>query len=139
MDPSNGSFKFCRGAVEVGPGLTRSQFLESALAQDARVAVQNEPWCSWDLAERPDGAPQLCIRLSFHSDTLESIALSDTSIKERTWEDWSREEERRREERHAQWLRDVLGRRTTFAWGTVWSGYDEKGGFASIVIRYARS
>lgn len=138
MDASNGSFKFCSGAVEVGPDLTRSQFLESALARDAKIALQNEPWCSWDLTERPDGAPQLSVRLSFQAETLASVGLCDTSGKGRSWADWSREEERRREERHAQWLRDVLGRRTTFAWGTVWSGHDENGGSAVIVIRYSR-
>jgi hypothetical protein len=101
--------------------------------------VRNEPWCSWNLAERPDGAQQFLTRLQFHGETLTDMDLCDTSGSDRTWADWSRDEERRREERHALWLREVLHGRTMFSWGSVWSGYDEKGGRAAIVIRYARA
>jgi hypothetical protein len=139
MDPLTGSFKFAAGTVEVGPRLTRSQFLESAVAKEATIAVQNEPWCSWDLAERPDGGQQFATRLQFHGETLTNVDLCDTSGSDRTWPDWSRDQERRRERRHAQWLREVLDARTTFSWGTVWSGYDEKAGSAVIVIRYVRA
>jgi hypothetical protein len=139
MDPATGSFLFCGGAIEVGPCLTRSQFLESAVARGATISVRNEPWCSWVLAARPDGAQQFSTRLQFLGETLTDVDLCDTSGSDRTWGDWSREEERRREERHALWLREVLDGRTTFVWGRVWSGYDEKGGSAVIVIRYART
>jgi hypothetical protein len=68
---------------------------------------------------------------------LESIELFDVQDPlARTWDDWSLEKERKREERHALWLRETLGHAGTFPWGTVSSGYDERRGSAVIVVRY---
>lgn len=137
MDPTTGSLSFCCGAFEVGRKLTRSQFLVSGLAQGARINVRNEPWCSWNLDERPDSGPQLSAKLYFDGERLASVELCDTSGQDRGWNDGWREEERLREERHAAWVLDVLDGRTTFPWGTVWSGIDARVGSAVIVVRYA--
>jgi hypothetical protein len=53
-----------------------------------------------------------------------------------SWEDHSEEKEYRRKVLHDAWLAGSLGRRRRYPWGTVWSGYDERGGYSSIDVRY---
>ncbi len=137
MDRSKGTLTFLDGRLLVGPTLRRCAFLESPLAKDAKISVQNEPWCSWDLRESPREAPGFRVRLCFQGEHLRQIELCYASPAfGETWSDWSRSKERMREKSHKAWLDETVGAEREFAWGTVWSGYDDKTGYASIVVKY---
>lgn len=37
---------------------------------------------------------------------------------------------------HDDWLSRVLGSEREFSWGSVWSDYDDRGGFSEIAVMY---
>jgi hypothetical protein len=54
-----------------------------------------------------------------------------------SWSDWSREKEEKRKLLHDAALKRMLGPGPyELPWGTVWSGYDDKSGFSSVVVTY---
>jgi hypothetical protein len=52
-----------------------------------------------------------------------------------SWTDQSYEKELARKASHDAWLSQALPQ-PEVSWGSVWSGYDEKGGFSDIVVKY---
>jgi hypothetical protein len=53
-----------------------------------------------------------------------------------SWDDHSLAKEMDRKASHEKLLSACLGSKRTFPWGSVWSGYDERGGGSAIIIRY---
>ena len=52
------------------------------------------------------------------------------------WESWSEKEELQKKILLDNWLNAEIGFDRTFNWGEAWTGYDTKGGFSSISLRY---
>ena len=78
------------------------------------------------------------VSLGFNSGALEQISLSDTHPKYGTnWSSWSEERELVRAEQIGSWLADQGFAAGTYPWGSIWAGYDAKGGFGHAVVRYA--
>lgn len=53
-----------------------------------------------------------------------------------TWDNWTEEKERVKEQKFKEWVRDKLGHDGQFSWGQVFAGLDPKGGASSIFIKY---
>jgi hypothetical protein len=76
--------------------------------------------------------------LWFHREKLTRVSLSHSSPDDgRSWADWSKEKETRRERKHeeclAAWIPD---KRREFPWGKVWSGFDDRSAGSSIEVIY---
>jgi hypothetical protein len=54
-----------------------------------------------------------------------------------SWSDHSLQNEMARKASHDAWLSRAVSPQCNDSWGTIWSGYDEQGGFSQILIRYA--
>jgi hypothetical protein len=79
---------------------------------------------------------ELLVVLWFHGQRLTMISLMDADPRFGTsWTDQSYEKELARKASHDAWLSRALPQREV-SWGSVWSGYDEKGGFSDIVVKY---
>jgi hypothetical protein len=140
IDPETGAVSFEAPACRIQARLTRSIFAASALGAAASVAVANEPWCSWRLQGQYVSTLTFLVTLYFHGERLWMTELYATFPDETaSWDSWSLEQEMTRKSQHDGWLDKALGGRRDFDWGTVSSGYDEKGGFSAIWIKYARN
>lgn len=120
----------------LSPALSRSQFLASSDGTASTVFVKNEPWCSFRV-EVP--AEQVALALFFKAEVLESVRIVLTDQKFGTsWADWSEHKEMGRKAATDQWLlAHGLTPGKKYGWGSVWCGFDSKGGFSSAVIRYS--
>lgn len=139
IDPLSDVLVFDSPAITIRPDLTRQEFLEAPYSQHASDSVVNEPWHSWQLAgEYRSGMISFLVVLFFQGDRLNMVDLSnaDAAFGE-TWSEYSLEKEAQREASHNRWLSECIGKKRKFDWGTVWSGVDQRGGGASIVIRYS--
>jgi hypothetical protein len=139
FDASTGTLTFDQPPTVIAPSLTRDQFLGSALADGATTHIENEPYHSWKLngTFRCAGL-ELLVVLWFRGQQLIMVSLMDPDPRFGTsWADHSLEKEMARKASHDAWLSRALGPHRNVSWGSVWSGYDERGGFSDIVVKYA--
>jgi hypothetical protein len=73
----------------------------------------------------------------FHATQLDSVSF-DYDFNGDSWDNWSEEKEFKRVEKYNKWLTEQVGIRRQFQWGTAWALYDNKGGGASLGLRYKR-
>lgn len=131
VDPATGRFTLASGTV-LGPELTRSAFLASPEGRGATVFAQNEPWCSYRFVV--PGEPLVMV-VFFNGDALDalSLAVDDPSLGA-----WSKAGEMGRVNANDAWLAAHDIATGSRAWGSVWSGYDDKSGSGHVVIRFRR-
>jgi hypothetical protein len=133
--------------ISLGAGLRETALLD-ALAGKARPRVHNGVYRSYVLPPTTLSGRTFRPSVYFTDGLLTSVSL--TWVNPETeggsgWEDFSFERERSIAKEDAAWLSSFLpdvGSATStywFDWGTVWSGFDERGGFSSIVVRYGHS
>ncbi|MGL6074988.1 MAG: hypothetical protein ACRC8S_12585 [Fimbriiglobus sp.] len=139
FDASTGTLRFEQPPTVIAPSLTRDRFLVSSLADEARSHIANGTFHSWKLngTFRSSGLDLLVV-LWFHDQHLTMVSLMDPDPRFGTsWDDHSLENEMARKASHDVWLARALAPHRNFAWGSVLSGYDERGGFSNIVVKYA--
>ena len=139
FEASTGTLTFEQPPTVITPSLTRDQFLASSLADRATTHVENEPYHSWKLngTFRSAGL-ELLVVLWFRDQRLTMVSLMDPDPRFGTsWADRSRAKELARKASHDEWLSRSLTSHRNFSWGSVWSGYDDKGGFSDVRVRYA--
>ncbi len=135
----DGIVRLARG--ELGRETTRQAFLKMPLARDAELAIENGKYRTYRLA-RPQliDEREFAIDLYFEDERLKSIDLALLDPRFGTsWDDWSEASEKRRMAAHTKWLRGFLdgdGPGWKFAWGTIESNFDPRGGGSSIRIGY---
>jgi hypothetical protein len=138
LDRNTGILRFDQPPLEIAPSLSRSEFLDSSASDGARISVKNEPWCSWVLAGRWHAGASFAVLLQFCGEQLSAVHLENADpIYGTSWDNWSEEKQLQRKAAHDHWLLACIGSRRVFPWGKVWSGFDPKGGFSSIVIAYS--
>ena len=135
------------GIVELRPGLEEGSFL-AAVANDARPLVHNGAHRSYVLPKVSLGGREFRPSAYFSNGCITSVHLTwadPTTEGGSAWENHSFERERVIATEDAKWLATVLegkGSLTdsyTFAWGTVWSGLDQRGGFSLVALRYSEA
>jgi hypothetical protein len=137
--PTTGRLRTDAGE-EIGPGLTRADFLGSSLAGEAEHLIGSEPYSSWRIARHLDGLP-FRLGLYFQGDRLEMVVLAlDDPAFGSSWADWTRENETARKRAHDAWLGTVdpaIGEGRSVDWGSVQSVYDDHSAGSQIVLVYA--
>lgn len=123
----------------------RAAFLASPLAEGAREIDVQTGWRHYYLDAHAIGPSDFVVSLSFEYERFDGYHLaSNDPAFGRGWDDWSEAKEMARREANDRWLLGQLGppgskgRATLyeFAWGTVWSSFDPKGGSSSIGVRF---
>jgi hypothetical protein len=141
------------GRLHIGCGLTldasmTEASLHRALTGEVRPLVHNEAHRSYLLPKTTLHGRTFTPSIYFKDGKLTGAHLTwaDPEIKGGSpWEDFSFERERGIPKADAAWLEAAVGGvrspigRYTFDWGTIWSGFDERSGFSSVVIRYSQA
>jgi hypothetical protein len=97
-------------------------------------------WVWYQLPTFMDAGVTVAVALGFNLGTLEQITLSDVDPKYgSSWEDWSEKQEHLRAGAISAWLKDKGFPLGNYHWGTVWAGYDAKGGIGQGRVRFAPS
>ena len=142
INKKTGEIKFPGWEVSLSPSLTRERFLKSTLAEDAKVKVKNELYCSWNLIPTKwEDYKWWNIMVFFKDERLYQVnlAASDHEIGAR-WEDWSEELELRKKDYYTALLGRLLGfsgvEHHGLSWGSVKAVYDEKTGGSYIIVKY---
>ena len=135
------------GIVELRPRLEEGSFL-AAVADDVRPLVHNGAHRSYVLPKVTLEGREFRPSAYFSDGRITSVHLTwadPTTEGGSAWENHSLERERVIATEDAKWLATVLepkGSLTethTFAWGTVWSGLDQRAGFSLVALRYSES
>lgn len=139
FDASTGTLTFEHPLMVIAPTLTRDEFLGSSLAGGATTHVENEPYHSWKLnGTFRSTSLDLLVVLWFRGQQLTMVSLMNPDPRfGMSWAEHSLEKEMARKASHDAWLSRALGLQRAASWGSVWSGYDQLGGFSSIVVEYA--
>jgi hypothetical protein len=132
IDTGNGAMIFSGGSV--GPALTRDDFLASSLATDARAAVVNEPWITFEFWPEP----MVAASAVFKDSTIVELRfmIAETGDHEAPW---SEQHEIQRKSIHDEWLSAQLGSGPhNFPWGSIESDFDPRSLCSQIIVRYGR-
>lgn len=126
----------------------RETELLSALANEARPLVQNGIFRSYLLPPTTLSGRTFRPSVYFTDGKLTSVDLTwvDPEAQGRgAWEGFSFERERLIAKADAAWLSSYsnnvgsVSSTYWFNWGSIWSGFDERSGFSSIVVRYGHA
>jgi hypothetical protein len=141
IDPIPGTFSFDgHDAVVLGPKLSEDEFRQSSLGQPATPLVRNGEHTSWRLGRVHIARRELAVSCYFTRSVLRQVRLCVTDKRfGESWDDWTEQKELARKAEHDGWLDATLGTARQFAWGSVSSTYDAKGGGSSIVVTYQES
>ena len=136
IDPATGVLT--SGSVRIGPDTTKDSMLSAAAFRSGAYTNEADRWFAVELHPQRDGEFTFSLSLMFHGDHLHYLTLIHDDHRYGTsWSDWSRAKEEERRSSHDAWLQQKLGHVNRFwPWGEVWSGFDDKGGFSRIVLRY---
>lgn len=130
----------------VSPSLTEASFLNAA-GDRASPSVEHGSHRSYVLPPVSLQDRTYTPSLFFTDGTVSMVSLTwadPEKVSGDPWTNWSNERERAIATDDARWLSaslERLGSTTgtyTFDWGTAWSGFNERDGFASVGIRYGR-
>lgn len=124
-------------SLSIGRGLAEAAVLAAFPGQDLQREDMGTGWVWISLPRFQDGEVLVAISLGFNRGRLELISLTDADPRfGKSWDDWSEAQERLRGESIGRWLAGRGYPSGSYPWGTVWSGYDAKGGFGTASIRY---
>jgi hypothetical protein len=95
-------------------------------------------WIWYRLPPFTDGEVVVAMSLGFNSGLLERVTLTNADVTfGGSWNEWSEEKERLRAASIGAWLRSKGFAAGTYSWGSVWAGFDAKGGSGSASVEYA--
>jgi len=132
------------GPITLEPTLDETSLL-AALSDTAKPLVHNGPYRSYLLPKATVNGRDFRPSVYFTNGQLASVHLTYADPQTEggsPWESFSFERERAIARDDARWLAETLagaGSLTdtyTFRWGRIWSGFDERSGFSSIVVSY---
>lgn len=134
------------GGLKLEASLTEATLL-TAMANETKSLVHNGVHRSYLLPKTTLNGRKFRPSVYFSDGLITSIQLTwadPDSEGGSAWENFSFERERSIAKANAKWLAGMMGgvgsttATYTFPWGSIWSGLDERGGFACVFIRYDR-
>ena len=116
-----------------------SQIFQSFKQEEVKLLDLKNGWIHCQLENIKLQDKYFMFDLSFLDETLKSISFSfqSQSYKPSSWDDWSEKEELKKCALFENWLTIEVGVHRRFFWGEIGAYYDNKGGGASIVMRYS--
>ena len=127
--------------TELDAATSKKTFLQSADAQASSLFVSNPPYESYRLAQTYScKGHSFLVVVFFRNDLLTGLQLSIVASSDPTsWENWSEEHERRKNEQQVEMLVQVYGRHPAmFDWGSITSSYDSRSGESAMTVQFHR-
>jgi hypothetical protein len=138
FDATTGVLTFEEPSVTIAPWLTRDLFANSSMV--AHATTESDPngqFHKWRLVHCRSADLDFAVEITFEHQRLMMTILCDEDPRfGMSWADHSLEKELARKASHDAWLMRTLGPQREFAWGKVWSGYEDRSGGSMIVVRY---
>ncbi len=79
----------------------------------------------------------MSISLGFNNGILERVGIADAHPRYGvSWDEWSEERQRQRALSIGTWITKLGFPKGSYLWGSVWYGYDSKGGSGSALVTY---
>ena len=124
--------------LRISRHLNETELISTLPEAGASKTDMRTGWVWYRLPPFKEGEVIVGIGLGFNSGVLESVTLTDAHTKYGAgWNEWSEEKERLRVASIGSWLASKGYTVGTFSWGSVWFGYDAKGGLGSASVQYA--
>ena len=124
--------------VSLRTGLSESDLLASLPMLAGAGRDMRTGWVWYRLPVFQDSEVLVSIAAGFHLGVLEMLLVSDSSPRfGSNWDDWSESKERDRAASISSWLSSKGYSSGEYVWGSIWSGYDPKGGSGCASIRLA--
>lgn len=136
IDTDSGALVAAEGTITASS--TKTQFLMSPLFDMGGWTNERDGWYAAGSIRLNLSGEEFGASVLFRHEQVHSIGLWIEDPQYGTsWNDYTEEKELARKARHETWLNaNVPDWRQEFRWGAIWSGFDTKGGFSSILIQY---
>jgi hypothetical protein len=135
IDEATGTLTLAESGESIGPGLTRSTFLETRVGRAAQSGPADAPWSKYEvkIAAGEIGPSAFHLTLRFDDERLDTMYLSDDSPE---FGLWTTHGEVARKAAHDDWLRTQGIAVGTYAWGKLVSELDDKAGGSYVAFIY---
>jgi hypothetical protein len=138
IDKSNGSIKI--NQLTINPNSSLEKLTESCNQYniDYRIRDMKTGWTWIHLVNQEENNLFISLNIAFYETEIKLLMLTIdpemTHLDMR--ENWSKENELKRQVFMEKWLDKEIGKKRRYTWGEVWCSFDPKSGFSSIGIRY---
>lgn len=140
IDKKTGNIELATGQV-IYPSMSLERIKSMGIGESQTEREIGNGWIWHDVRNVQIQDQYFSIAFAFYNNKLNIITLiiNNTRFNSNNGADpWSEKEEMQRAIIFNNWLNAEIGSERTFSWGEVWAGYDPKGGFSSITIRYKK-
>jgi hypothetical protein len=138
IDRKTGNIEVASGKV-INPSMSFEEVIRMGLGESQAEKDIGNGWVWHDVKNVKIDDQYFNISFAFYNNKLNTITLVFSNTKydsNKGSEPWSEKEELQKAIIFNNWLFAEVGSERTFNWGQAGAGYDPKGGFSSIVIRY---
>ena len=137
IDSVNGHLRFAN-SFTVSSRTTTEEIIQYFGQENVSINDVKTGWKHYSVRNVKINDTYFIITFYFDNDILKMLdfIVSDKLIVAGSWDDWSEKKELKNRDYYNDWLTKEIGSNRQYAWGTVNSFYDSKGGFSSIVLKY---
>ena len=135
IDATTGSIRFRDLPLELRPRMTQAEFISASASLNRDNLGGNEGWQRYSIRAPISGDRKLGMFLVFLNDRLKTLSFA-YAHKNESWDTWTEQGERDRENEYRQELAAQLGSANTFPWGRVQVLLDSKGGGTDIWLHF---
>jgi hypothetical protein len=138
IDPATGRVGLPDLSLELRPLMPQAEFVTATGSLNRDDLGANAGWQRYLVRQLVSGDRKLGLFLVFLNSRLKTFSIA-YAPKDETWDNWSEESERARQQEYDQELASQLGGKSTFPWGNVNVKPDSKSGGTDIWIEYSES
>jgi hypothetical protein len=136
IDPESGILTFAELALALAPKQPLAAFLATDAGAHAEDGGCNGGWRRYHLRHDLEDGRLLSASLFFFNGCLTMVRFGYGSKSAFSWSGWSKKRELARDADYQNEIDRQLGRQGRFPWGVAKAVFDEKAGWARLVIKY---
>jgi len=136
IDAKTGSIRFPDLPLELRPRMTQAEFIVASSSLNRDNLGGKDGWQRYSIRAPIAGDRKLGMFLVFLNDHLKTLSFA-YAHKDESWDTWTEQGERDRENEYRQELASQLGTTSTFPWGTAQVLLDSKSGGTDIWLHFA--
>ena len=135
IDAKTGSIRFPDLTLALRPRMTQAEFIAASASLNRDNLGGNDGWQRYSIRAPIAGDRKLGMFLVFLNDGLKTLSFA-YAHKDESWDTWTEQAERDRENEYRQELASQLGPTSTFPWGRVQVLLDSKSGGTDIWLHF---
>lgn len=135
IDAKTGSIRFPDLPLTLCPRMTQAEFIAASASLNRDNLGGNDGWQRYSIRAPIAGDRKLGMFLVFLNDGLKTLSFA-YAHKDESWDTWTEQGERDRENEYRQELASQLGPTNTFPWGRVQVLLDSKSGGTDIWLHF---